>query len=595
MSDLAVRSWKQRGRHDHYAARAEGAVLGENRAKRPLELARIRLIVAGVVFALCFAVLSVRLLDLSLLGSGDDLARPQLADAGTLMLSRRDIVDRNGIVLATNLPTDSLYVDPALVIDATDAAAKIAAVLPGLDAEKIRRLAGGNGRFHWIKRNLAPEQMWQINSLGLPGFGFVREERRVYPQGALFAHALGFAGVDNHGLAGLEASLDDRLSGVARADAEPVRLALDVRVQHVLVEELGSAMATFKSAGAAGIILDVETGEIVAMASLPAFDPNTPGESSANERFNRATLGVYELGSVFKAFNTAMALDYGVVDLTDKYDATKPIRISRFSIRDDHPENRWLTVPEIFIHSSNIGSARMAMDVGKERQQAFLTRLGLLDPISLELPETGRPLKPGTWRDVNTMTVSFGHGVAVTPLHAVSGYATMVNGGIRHDPTLLLRSAEEAAATGTRVISAETSEIMRSLLYLVVAEGTGKQAQVSGYLVGGKTGTAEKPRDGGYARKALLSTFIATFPIDAPRYAVLISLDEPQGNEATHGFASAGWTAAPTTGQVINRVGPLLGIAPLTSPALSPGREAIPLPPVNIVRTGIRSNEIATF
>ena len=595
MSDLSVRSWKRLGQQDYYAARAEGAVLGERQARRPLELARTRLIVAGVIFALCFTVLSVRLLDLSLLGPGSDEAGPQIADTGTLMLGRRDIVDRNGVVLATNLPTESLYVDPAQVIDAEEAATRIAGVLPDVDADTVRRLISSGGRFHWIKRNLTPEQTWQINALGLPGFEFVREERRVYPQGALFAHALGFAGVDNHGLAGIEAALDDRLAGSDRADAEPVQLALDVRVQHALVGELGAAMATYQATGAAGLVVDVETGEVIAMASLPAFDPNTPGESSPDERFNRATLGVYELGSVFKAFNTAMALDYGVVDLADRYDATKPLKVSRFFIRDDHPENRWLTVPEIFIHSSNIGSARMAMDVGRERQQEFLARLGMCDALPLELPEAGRPLKPRTWRDINTMTVAYGHGIAVTPLHAVSGFAAMVNGGIRHTPTLLRRSPEDAAATGTRVISAETSEIMRSLLYLVVAEGTGRQAQVDGYLVGGKTGTAEKAKAGGYARKSLLSTFIAAFPIDAPRYAVLVSLDEPQGNTATHGFASAGWTAAPTTSGVINRIGPLLGVSPLTSPSLSPGRPEIPRPPSNLVRTRIRSGERATF
>ena len=595
MSDLAVKSWKRLGKQDYYAARAEGAVLGESRAHRPLELARTRLIVAGAIFAICFAVLSIRLLDLSLLGAGVDPAAPQMAASDALTLERRDIVDRNGVVLATNLPTDSLYVDPAQVIDAEEAVAELATVLPDINPATILRMIGSGGRFHWIKRNLTPEQMWQINSLGLPGFSFVREERRVYPHGALFAHALGFAGVDNRGLAGIEAALDERLTGTASADAEPLTLSLDVRVQHALVDELGTAMATFQAIGAAGIVLDVQTGELVAMASLPAFDPNLPGESSADERFNRATLGVYELGSVFKAFNTAMALDYGVVDLADRYDATKPLKVSRFFIRDDHPENRWLTVPEIFIHSSNIGSARMAMDVGSDRQQAFLAELGMFDALPLELPESGRPLKPRTWRDINTMTVAYGHGVAVTPLHALNGFATLVNGGIRREPTLLRRDAEDTATAGTRVISAETSEIMRSLLYLVVAEGTGRQAHVDGYLVGGKTGTAEKARAGGYARKALLSTFIAAFPIDAPRYAVLISLDEPQGNETTHGFASAGWTAAPTTGQVIARIGPLLGVPALTAPALSPGRETAPRPPSNIVRTGIRSGERATF
>ena len=306
------------------------------------------------------------------------------------------------------MPTESLFVDPREVLEPEKSIQEIKTVLPEINTGSLLRLINSGGSFHWVSRNLTPEQVWQINNLGLPGFKFVEEERRVYPHGALFAHALGFAGIDNRGLAGIEAALDSRLTGKANVNAEPLKTSLDVRVQHALTIELSEAMAAFKAKGAAGLVIDVHTGELVAMTSLPAFDLNLYKESSPNERFNRATLGVYELGSVFKAFNTALALDSGLVDITDSYDATKPLKVSRFLIRDDHPKNSWLTVPEIFIHSSNIGSARMAMTIGAEKQQKFLSQLGMLKPIKIEIPESGHPLSPSTWRDINTMTVSYG-------------------------------------------------------------------------------------------------------------------------------------------------------------------------------------------
>ena len=587
MTDLALRSWRSGAKPDYFASRARGPVLSENRNRRPLETARTRLLVAGAVFALCFAVLGSRIIDLSLLG-GADANRPTAhAPTATLTLARADIVDRNGTLLATNLPAPSLYVDPTMVLDAEEAADKLRAALPELDRDTIIQRATAGGRFVWIKRNLTPNQHYEINRLGLPGFGFVREERRVYPHGPLFAHALGFTGVDNHGLSGLEKAIDEALSDPTEARRAPVALSFDVRVQHALHDELSAAVADFRAKGAAGIVLDVDTGEVLAMVSLPDFDPNAPTLNTAAAHFNRASLGVYELGSTFKTFTTAMALDYGVVGLNDGYDATKPIRIAGYAIRDDHPKNRWLSVPEIFVYSSNIGAAKMAADVGTTRQRAFLDKLGMFAPIAIELPETGRPLTPKHWREINTLTVAFGHGIAVTPLHLIDGFATIVNGGIRRAPTLLKRDLD-APTDGTQVIRPETSAIMRRLLHLVVTDGTGKQAAVAGYLVGGKTGTAEKAVNGRYKNNALLSTFVAAFPMNAPRYAVLAMLDEPRGNESTFGFASAGWTAAPVVGRVISRIAPLLGVEPVNE-EIAPGRNDL------VVHINGRSRQLASF
>ena len=555
MSEIPVRAWRDAA--DDMSRDGGDEKLTARDARRPLELARTRLIVAGAIFALCFVILGGRLVQLSLLGDGPAAVRAASHEGALLTLKRADITDRNGALLATNLPSLSLYVDPTLVLDAEEAAEKITAVLPGLDRDEIFRKARAKGNFHWIQRNLTPEQYYAVNRLGLPGFGFQREERRVYPHEEMFVHTLGFAGVDNNGLAGLEAARDGELKALAKNHRGALVTSLDSRVQHIVNAELAAAMAEFDAKGAAGIVIDVHTGEVLALSSLPDFNPHKFKSSDAGARFNRATLGVYELGSTFKAFTTAMALEYGVVDLSDRYDATKPLKVARFTIRDDHPQNRWLDVPEIFVHSSNIGAAQIARDVGAERQKEFLGNLGLLAPLPFELSENGRPLAPRHWREINTMTIGFGHGIAVTPLHLVSGFATMVNGGIHRPPTLLKRTGE---VPGTRVMAAETSDAMRVLMRMVVREGTGKKAAAEGYLVGGKTGTAEKAMAGGYKKNALITTFVGAFPMDAPRYAVLAMLDEPRGTKETHGFAAAGWNAAPVVGRIISKIAPTLGV-----------------------------------
>jgi len=533
-----------------------------------LEIGRNRLVVVAAVFALAFTIIGGRLIDLGVwqrIDGGLNLA----SAARTGPLARADIVDRNGVVLATDLATASLYAEPRRVIDPEAAARKLLTVLPDLDYnELLGKLATDKG-FVWIKRHLTPKQKYVINAQGIPGLGFRDEHKRVYPHGALLAHVVGHAGVDNEGLTGVEKRFDDQLTGAAPGTlitspataSQPLRLSIDVRVQHALHEELAKSVAEFSALGGAGIVMDAKSGEVVAMVSLPDYDLNLAGSASSDARFNRASLGVYEMGSTFKTFTAAMALDYGTVKINGGYDATKPLRVARFTIRDDHPKARWLSVPEIFIYSSNIGAAKMALDVGGQRQKEFLDRLGLLQRSTLELPEVGRPMSPSPWHEINTMTVAFGHGIAVSPVQISGAVASLVNGGYGIKPTLLARDGVESKSR--RVIKPRTSKILQRLMRLNVVKGTGSKAAANGYLVGGKTGTAEKAGRGGYQRKALLSSFVAAFPMNDPKYVVLAVIDEPHGTKATHGYASGGWTAAPVVSRVVSRIGPILGISPV--------------------------------
>ncbi len=528
--------------------------------RQALEIGRRRLAIGAGLFALAFLGLSGRLVEVGLIGAEratTAMARTEIAEP---MLQRGDIVDRNGVVLATNLEVHALYANARLVHDAATTTARLAEILPGLDTEAVARALASDSSFVWIHRGLTPRQVVAVNRLGEPGLDFLPAQRRFYPVGRLAAHIVGFSDVDGRGLAGIERHYNDALQ---TDPAAPLRLSVDIRFQHVLRAELAKAMDEFRALGAAGVVLDVVSGEVLAMVSLPDFDPNqTDRKSDAETLFNRAVLGVYEMGSTFKAFTTAMALDAGTVTLTDGYDASKPLRVSRFTIRDYHAENRWLSVPEIFMHSSNIGAAKMALDVGAERQRAFLDSLGLLRPAKVELPEIGRPLEPPQWKDVTVATVGFGHGIAVSPLQLASGIGALVNDGDLVPATMIARTESEPPA-GTRVIKAETSYRMRQLLRLVVERGTGRKADAEGYPVGGKTGTAEKIGANGYDRKRVMSSFVGVFPINQPRYVVLAILDEPKGHEGTYNRASGGWTAAPVVGRVVAQIGPMAGLPPV--------------------------------
>ncbi len=524
--------------------------------KQALETGRTRLLVASLLFAAAFLIVAGRLVSVALFSSGGEPSIAEVPRATQLETERADIVDRNGIVLATNLVTASLYANPREVPNPRAAATALSMVLPELQRDEVEAKLSSDKSFVWLKRSLTPKQHYAVNRLGIPGLSFQREERRVYPHGQLASHILGFTDIDNRGIAGVERQFERRLA----EEHAPLALSIDIRLQHILKDELNRAITDFSAIGGAGVILDALSGEALAMVSLPDFDPNEPGRASADTRFNRATLGVYEMGSVFKVFTTAMALDAGVTSLKGGYDASHPIKVSRYTITDYHAKNRWLSVPEIFMYSSNIGSAKMALDVGPKEQRAFLERLGMLAPVGLELPELGDPQAPAQWKELAAMTIAFGHGLSITPMHVAGGVAAVVNGGIKIEPTIVKR---KEPVDGTRVLKPETSEALRQLMRLVVERGTGRNADAPGYRVGGKTGTAEKAAAHGYKHNALISTFVGAFPMDAPRYVIFMAVDEPKPNQSSHGYATGGWVAAPAVKRLVERMAPLVGIAPV--------------------------------
>jgi len=561
--------------------RAQMRVRLEGVAAQALETGRTRLLVAGVVFALAFTAIAWRLLDIAVLTPGFEPRIAATGQAPGLASGRADIVDRNGIVLAATLPTASLYADPRKVQDAAATARRLAAALPELSEAEIRARLAAERSFTWLKRDLTPRQQYEVNRLGLPGLYFQREQRRVYPNGELTAHVVGFTDIDTNGLAGIEKSFDDVLRGAS----EPLRLSLDLRVQHILARELSAAMTEFQAIGAAGLVMDARSGEVLAMVSLPSFDPDRPGSASDDARFNRASLGVYEMGSVFKIFTTAMALDAGVVTLDDGYDVSEPIRVARFTITDFKPKKRWLSVPEIFMYSSNIGTVHMAMAAGTATQRQFLENIGLTRASGIELGEIGQPMTPSPWREINTMTIAYGHGMAVTPVQLTGAVAAVVNGGELVQPTLLKRAAD--GPTGRRILSERTSLQMRQLMRLVVRHGTGRKADAPGLRIGGKTGTADKQVGGRYARDARIASFVGAFPMDDPRYVVFAMVDEPKGTKETFGYATGGWVAAPVVGRVAEAVAPLLGVPPVLDEAPDAGTERL------LVRAKARADYVA--
>jgi cell division protein FtsI (penicillin-binding protein 3) len=532
--------------------------------KRAIEIGRTRLIVTAAMFTLAFCVIAGRMVDVTVIKSVA-VQHAHQNKGSELELERADVVDRNGVLLATSLPSVSLYAHPHEIGNKPEAAKKIAGILTDLNANEVQTKLQGDRAFIYLRRNLTPRQEYEINALGIPGLYFEKAEKRIYPQSELTAHVVGLTDLDNKGISGIEKSFENEL----KVRRDPLRLSLDIRVQTVLRNELAKTMGEFHAIGATGMVMDVRTGELLGMVSLPDFNPNNLASATPEAMFNRASLGDYEMGSTFKLFNTAAALDAGTSTLNSTYDVTHHIKVARFEIYDYEPENHPLTVAEILKVSSNIGSARMALDLGIDNQKAFMNRMGLTHPVSVELPEVSTPLVPNPWREINSMTIAYGHGMAVSPLHMVVGVSALVNGGMLHSATLL-KHDDGDAMQAQRVIKPATSKIMRDLMRMVVVEGTGKKADVPGYDVGGKTGTAEKNGAGGYHHKTLLSSFIATFPVSDPKYVVLAMIDEPQGNKESYGFATAGWTAAPAVGRVIAQIGPLLGMEPSAVPVEPP-------------------------
>jgi cell division protein FtsI (penicillin-binding protein 3) len=525
---------------------------------------RMRLVM--LAFSLIFLVIAGKLAFLSLMPRDEKL--PGGAEAEKM--PRPDIVDRNGEVLARDIRVASLYAEPNKLIDIDEAVELLTANVPDLDARELRRKLSLDRSFIWLKRQVSPSEQQLIHDLGIPGIGFRDETLRIYPRGRLAAHVLGYVDVDSHGLAGIEKYLDGRgalftasLADPAGRTLEPVQLSIDSRIQHALADELQKAITHYRAEAGGGVVLDIANGEVIGMVSLPDYNPNEPIEAQQKNAGNRMTGGVYELGSVVKAVTFAMALDAGVCDFNTRYDARFPLIVGHARISDFHAERRFLTVPEIFTYSSNIGTAKMALDVGLEGHQAFLRKVGLFDRMQTELPEAAAPLLPHRWSTITTVTAAFGHGFAVQPLQGAAVAAALLNGGKLMTPTFLERDRETADAVAVRIIKPETSRKMRDLFRLNVEKGTATKADVPGLRVGGKTGTAEKVINGRYSKNHRLNSFVGAFPMDDPRYVVLLMLDEPQAVPESMGFATAGWNAVPAAGKLIARIAPLLGVEPV--------------------------------
>ena len=525
-----------------------------------------RLRLAAIGFGLVYLALVGRLVQYAV---APDLDTIETVAQTASAIQRPDIVDRNGTVLATDVKVSSLYAEPRNIIDVDEAVDLLTAALPGLDSKELRARLSTKKGFVWLKREISPREQVAVFRAGIPGVGFVQENKRVYPNGAEVAHVLGFADVDNKGIAGIEKYFDT--SGMTAAAGReagkggrmaPIHMALDLKVQHAVRDELMAGMKKFKAIAASAAIADVDTGEIVSLVSIPDYDPNNPTDALKPDAMNRINTGVFEMGSTMKALTIAMALDSGKVNLQSRFDARGNLHYGRFTIHDFHPTRRILTVPEVFIHSSNIGTARIALTMGVEAHKAFLKKMGQLDRLKTELPESARPIVPARWGELNTITISFGHGVAIAPIQSVMGVSALVNGGWLITPTFLQRTAEEARAGATKVIKESTSTQMRYLMRLNAEKGSAKKADIPGYRVGGKTGTAEKVVGGRYSKNKNLTAFTAVFPMDKPRYMLLAVLDEPKALPETHGFATSGWNVVPVGGKMVERIAPLLGVEP---------------------------------
>ena len=550
-------------------ATAEGfapiALDGARQARGKLTRGRIRWVIA-ILFIL-FAIVTGRLAQLGLAVT-DPAIEGRARDAITA--TRPAILDRNGLELAVDIRVPSLFAEPRRIIDVEEAVEALLTVIPDLDrAWLTKRLTGEKG-FVWVKRELTPAQQDRIFSLGIPGLDFVIESKRFYPSGSEASHVLGAVNIDNQGIAGIEKQMDSedvallQSIGLAREnELAPVNLSIDLRVQHVMHEVLTDALTRYRAIAAAAVMIDIRTGEVIGLVSLPDFDPNNPVTALEKDRFNRITSGIFELGSTFKTITMAAALDGGSAQITDSFDARYGIRFGRFTIDDFHGKHRVLTMPEVYKYSSNIGAIRIMQTLGKDRFREFLSRIGFDKRVPFELPEMRNPEVPAKFSEIVAATASFGHGLSISPLHQVMAYAAFVNGGCLLPPTLYKRSIEEARALCKQVVSPETGKYIRYLMRLNALEGSGSRMEkfASGYRAGGKTGTAEKVVNGRYASGLNLNVFTSAFPMEDPRYAMIVIVDEPKAENAQSG-STAGWNAGEATGRIIARAAPLLGISP---------------------------------
>lgn len=540
-----------------------GSIVVEGARKATGGKGRTRIVMTMAVFFGIFATISGRLVYLGF-QTPDMSGGPQ----SRVTASRPDIVDRNGEVLATDIKTASLFAEPRRIVDADEAIEKLSTVLPEIDYEQTyHKLKSGAG-FVWLQRQLTPKQQSDIMQLGIPGFGFRTEKRRFYPSGETSSYVVGLTNIDNQGISGMEKYVDEQglsdlqASGLAVAkDLRPVRLSIDLRVQHVVRDEIAAGLERYRAMGAGAVVLNVKTGEVVAMASVPDFDPNNPYNAQEKDRLNRMSAGLYEMGSTFKSFTSAMALDSGKATMASRFDASHPIRVGHQAIHDFHGKNRVLSLPEVFLYSSNIGSAREAEMVGIEGHREFLHRLGILDKMQTELPEVARPTEPKVWKQVNSFTIAFGHGVSTTPLQAAVGCAALMNGGFLMNPTFLVRTQAEAMAIAKKVVSEKTVDGMRYLYTLNAEKGSARNARVPGYRVGGKTGTAEKVINGRYSKELNFNTFVAAFPMDDPQYLVFTIADAPHPEKPGMTDVAAA-NAGVIAGNIIKRSAAMLGVKP---------------------------------
>ncbi len=543
--------------------------------------ANLRLRFAMVVLTVCgaFACVSGQLVRLALMAQAD--VAITVSDAIPQSFARPDLADRKGRLLATDIAVPSLYADPSIILDRDEAVEKLQTVFPDLDTAALRaNLADKSRRFVWIRRGLPPGIAQKVHNLGLPGLAFRNELKRTYPMGTTAGHVIGSVNIDNKGLSGVETYIDavvgvEGVLGATRSRKPAVRLSLDLGVQHSLEDELASAVNRYQAAGASGLVMDVHTGEVLGSVSLPTVDPSRPSEANAPDHLDRITAGTYELGSIFKIVTLAMALDdgKGVYSLVD---TTTPLTEGRYTITDLHPLGRPMTVAEVFTHSSNVGAALLALEAGPERHRNFLEDLKLVWPITTEQGPVAAPIVPQTFDRISQITVAYGHGLAVAPLQFAAAAASLINGGIRVEPKFTFQFPGAAPGTGARdivrVVKPETSARLNDLMRLNVTDpaGTGRRADVPGYNVGGKTGTAEMPGRNGYREKAVISSFLAAFPMKDPKYLVMVSLFEPKASAETKGEITAGLNAAPTAGRIIARIGPQLGLMPAGLVAAAP-------------------------
>lgn len=520
---------------------------------RALGIAKKRTLVVISVFILAFIILIIRLAQVMVFNDKED--KNSLYTLAPTLNSRADILDRNNNIIATSLPTVSLYANTKEMLDFDEAVEKTCTVFKDIDKDTLLKKLKKAKSFVWIKRNLSPTQEQEVLNQGIPGFHFLKTEKRVYPDKNLLAHVIGGTDIDNHGIAGIEKVFDESL----KFSEHPIVLSIDLNIQHAVHDELQNAIKEFRAKGGAAIVMKIKTGEILSLVSLPDFDPNRNFNPTDRNHFNMATSSAIEPGSSAKIFNTAMALETKRISPFTKYDARFPLKIGRFTIHDFRGKGTFLTVEEILKYSSNIGSAKIALDVGRQYQKSFFKKIGLLDIVSCELVETQRPLYPKQWSEASSMTIAFGHGIALSPLHLITVISGILNGGIKNRPTLL-KKLSNTVTPGQRIVSEKTSKQLAVLMRLNVTEGANKLAEVKGYFVGGKSGTAEKLNRGRYSKTANYTGFIGAFPMPNPVYSVYVVLDEPQATAKTHGYRTAGWIAAPTASKIIKRIGPMLGI-----------------------------------